>query len=75
MDGQKTKMRVVCPVMVGKNADKTVWLRMGVAYENRDGSTNIYLNALPTNGKLQLRPWEEDDQRRDGGGASDGVPF
>ena len=74
MESQKPKMKVLCPVAGGKNKDQTFWMKMGVAYENRDGSTNIYLDALPTNGKLQLRPWDE-ERRRDGDGAADGVPF
>jgi hypothetical protein len=31
------------------------WPVIGRAYENADGSINIYLDALPTNGKLQVR--------------------
>jgi hypothetical protein len=49
----------------------TRWVRIGAAYLNRDGSTNLYLDAFPigTN-KLQIR---EDDRvplpgpRRNGG--------
>jgi hypothetical protein len=43
---------------------KTYWNRVGTAYHNRDGSMNLYLDALPRDGKVQLR---EDDraERRD----------
>jgi len=34
---------------------KTAWVRMGVAYVNKDGSTNVYLDGLPVNGRLQIR--------------------
>ena len=40
---------------------KTWWLRIGSAYINADGSTNVYLDALPTNGKLQIRDLDERD--------------
>jgi hypothetical protein len=33
------------------------WLRIGMAFRNKDDvSWNIYLDALPLDGKLQLRP-------------------
>lgn len=31
------------------------WIRIGVAFENRDGSINVKLNALPVNGTLHIR--------------------
>ena len=34
---------------------KNYWLRIGAAFTNRDGSLNVVLNALPTNGKLNIR--------------------
>lgn len=33
----------------------TYWMRVGAAFMNRDGSMNIYLDALPIAGKLQVR--------------------
>jgi hypothetical protein len=52
-------MKVICPVE-GKNK-KTFWMRVGSAFPNKDGSMNIYLNAYPTNGKLQIRELDESD--------------
>jgi len=40
---------------------KTWWLRIGSAWINADGSTNVYLDAYPTNGKLQIRDLDERD--------------
>lgn len=37
------------------------WVRVGVAWVNRDGSLNVTLNALPVNGKLHIR---DPDERR-----------
>lgn len=53
-----TSWKVICPV-TDKNNGKTRWIKIGRAYKNRDGSTNVYLDALPSNSKLQLREWDE----------------
>lgn len=39
---------------------KTVWVRAGAAWKNRDGSLNIYLDVLPLEGKLHVREAIED---------------
>ncbi len=57
MDDSK-KRKVICPVE-GKDK-KTHWLRMGFASVNQDNSINVYLDALPLNGKLQIREWDAD---------------
>ena len=40
-----------------KNAQTgaVVWIRMGNAVVNRDGSINAYLDALPLDGKIHLQ--------------------
>ena len=40
----------------------TRWLRVGVAFINRDGSENIYLDAVPLSGKLQIREEKPKDE-------------
>jgi hypothetical protein len=52
------RKKVLCPME--KNG-KTFWLRIGSAFINGDGSTNVYLDAYPTNGKLQIRDLDERD--------------
>lgn len=52
----------VCPRGEGK---KDFWLRVGTAFENRDGSWSIVLDALPVNGKLIVRDEREREQRED----------
>jgi len=37
------------------------WVRIGVAFENRDGSINVKLNALPVNGTLHIRDRKADE--------------
>lgn len=61
MTHRSTMLKVLSPVE-GKNG-KTYWLRIGSAFVNRDGSTNVYLNAYPTSGKLQIRELDERDQQ------------
>ena len=41
---------------------KPYWLKIGSAYNNRDGSINIKLYALPVNGVLHVR--EAEDPKR-----------
>jgi hypothetical protein len=57
MDENAKRKQVLSPV-AGK-AGKTYWVRMGIGYVNKDNSINLYLDGLPTNGKLQIRDWEE----------------
>ncbi len=57
MQHRSNMLKVLCPVD-GRNG-KTFWLRIGSAFTNRDGSTNVYLDAYPTSGKLQIRPFDD----------------
>jgi len=41
--------------IVDTGGEKSRWLECGVAFTNRDGSLNLLLNALPVNGRLQVR--------------------
>lgn len=45
---------------------KSYWTKIGVAFENRDGSWSLELSAIPVNGRLQMR----DPKPREGAGAS-----
>ncbi len=40
---------------------KTIWVKAGSAWMNRDGSLNIYLDVLPLDGKLHVREATKDD--------------
>ena len=69
----------VCPRGEGK---KDFWLRIGTAFENRDSSWSIVLDALPVNGKLIVREPREETQdappRRQSttaGGRDPEIPF
>ncbi len=58
----KQMFKVVCPIEK-KDGTGTYWGRAGVGYRNKDESINIYLDFLPTNGKLQLREFTEEELR------------
>ncbi|NIM04121.1 MAG: hypothetical protein GTN65_00505 [Armatimonadetes bacterium] len=34
---------------------KSFWVKVGAAFSNKDGSESLYLDALPVNGRLQVR--------------------
>lgn len=51
----------------GDNA-KSFWTRVGVAFENRDGSYSLIFAAFPVSGRVQMRdpsPPRDDDNRND----------
>lgn len=41
--------------IVEKNEKKSMWVKAGSAWINRDGSMNVYLDVLPLDGKLHVR--------------------
>jgi hypothetical protein len=43
--------------------ERSRWVRVGVAFENRDCSLNVLLDALPLSGRLQIRNREGDRSR------------
>jgi len=62
---------------VTERAGRSYWTRVGVGFENRDGSLNLRLDAFPVNGQLQVREWEADKYASapstvDGEGSRDG---
>ena len=60
MDNSSKRPRAVYAV-VPKQDGKDVWLRVGSAFENRDGSTTVLLDAVPIGGKLQIRDYQPRD--------------
>jgi len=35
--------------------ERSRWIRIGVAFDNKDGSLNVLLDALPLSGRLHIR--------------------
>jgi hypothetical protein len=40
--------------------ERSRWVRIGVAFDNKDGSLNVLLDALPLSGRLHIRERESD---------------
>ena len=60
-----TDRKNVYTVVDTKNG-KAVWVKIGAAFTNRDGSLTLRLDALPLNGTLQVRePAAWEDRRPD----------
>lgn len=45
--------------IVDLQESKVKWVNIGVGFENKDGSFNLYLHALPLNGKIHIRQKRE----------------
>ena len=45
----------VYTIVEKEGSEKSFWVKVGACFPNRDGSLNVYLDALPINGKLQIR--------------------
>lgn len=58
--------------VIDRGQGKSIWVRVGVGFTNRDGSLNLRLDAIPVNGTLQVRPWEPIERRPD---AADAPPL
>ena len=45
-------MKYVWNIVEREGMERPFWNRIGVAFENSDGSLNVRLDCLPMNGKL-----------------------
>ena len=57
-------MKDVYVIIEGKEGNKDIWQKIGTAFDNRDGSINVYLNCLPLSGKLHIREHITDNNRK-----------
>jgi hypothetical protein len=48
--------------IVDREGKDSIWIEVGIAFDNKDGSMNVHLNALPVNGKLHIREPKEKPQ-------------
>jgi hypothetical protein len=39
----------------GENKQRSRWVRIGAAFDNKDASINVILDALPLTGRLHIR--------------------
>ena len=50
-----SKMLTVYTIVEKEGQSKSFWIKIGTCFTNKDGSFNVYLDALPVNGKLHIR--------------------
>lgn len=53
MTERRKSYKVVFSVI--ERGTKKHWLRLGLAFPNKDGSLTVHLDALPLSGTLQIR--------------------
>jgi len=61
----KPKYFEVFTIIERKDDEDDFWLRIGTAFENKDGSLNVLLNAFPVNAKLHIREPKKKKRRDD----------
>lgn len=57
MQGQQPKQVYT---IIEREDGPNLWLKIGIAWVNRDGSINVKLDALPVNGMLHIRDKKEE---------------
>lgn len=64
---QKSMKQIVAAVerSTGEGEVKTWWTRVGVAFENQDGSWNLRFDFLPADPKTTLQLRDFDQERRE----------
>jgi hypothetical protein len=55
-------MKDVFTIVENPNGGKDYWVKVGIAFVNKDGSENIKLSALPVNGTLHVRDRKENKE-------------
>jgi hypothetical protein len=58
------EMKSIWTMVERGDQGKSFWTRVGAGFVNRDGSITIKLDAIPVNGTLQVREWQDPRDRR-----------
>lgn len=58
---------VVYTIVTRERDSRKFWVRVGTAFKNRDGSINVILDAVPTNGTLHIRPLRAQHEENEDG--------
>jgi hypothetical protein len=53
MENNKVKLVYVISERSGRN----FWTKIGIAFQNADGSLNVKLDAIPVTGEMQIRDY------------------
>ena len=64
-ENRNARMMEVYTIVDKEGFEKSFWVKVGACFPNRDGSLNVYLDALPLNGRLQIRERGKDDSGQD----------
>jgi hypothetical protein len=59
----QAKVMDVYTIIEKQGMEKCFWIKVGACFTNRDGSFNVFLDALPVNGKLHIRPRTEKEEQ------------
>ena len=51
----KTQLKAIFTIVESDKLEKPLFRRIGTGFVNRDDSLNVFLDALPVNGKLHIR--------------------
>ena len=57
-------MKDVYTIIENDHLEKSIWLRIGAAFENRDDSLTVFLDCLPINGRLHIRERNNRDPQK-----------
>jgi hypothetical protein len=61
------EVKYVYTIVEREGLEKSQWIRVGIAFVNKDRSLNLRLNALPMNGTLHVRdPQKEKNGKKEG---------
>lgn len=60
MEATGRKKWAVYTIRERKGLEKPIFVRLGIAFTNHDGSFNLHLDATPLDGKLHMREWREE---------------
>ena len=52
---EKENLKHVFTMIEKEGEEKTRWVKIGIGFVNKDNSLNLYLDALPLNGKIHVR--------------------
>jgi hypothetical protein len=67
----KKKMYGVFTIV--ERSEKSIWVRVGTAFVNKDSSFNVMLDALPVNGRLHIREIVTSAEAKDEAPAEEAV--
>jgi hypothetical protein len=52
--------------IIKREGGKNIWSRVGSAFKNRDGSFNLFLDAFPIGGRVNIREDDRDHTKERG---------